>query len=247
MGRRLRGPRSRSRRSDRLADQRGAVVDVYAAARMGDVDRLRRAARRRSRRWRGCVAATARRRCTSPRASRSRAMLVEAGADVDALDVDHESTPAQYLVRDRPDVARYLVDRGCRTDILLCAALGDLDRVRRHLDADLASAGMTVSATLVSDARPARRRIASTIGRWPRTRRRTRSRASSVTRRWSQLLFERSPAAIALAAACEIGEEVSANAIVAAASRTSRASLDGRTGAASAGRRRNGSHGRRPR
>lgn len=63
-------------------------------------------------------------------------LLVDHGADIDALDVDHESTPAQYLIRDHPEVSRFLVDRGCRTDLLLAAALGDLGLARRHLDAD---------------------------------------------------------------------------------------------------------------
>ena len=42
---------------------------------------------------------------------------------IDARDIDHESTPAQYAVRERPDVARYLASRGCWTDILMAAAL----------------------------------------------------------------------------------------------------------------------------
>ena len=62
--------------------------------------------------------------------------LMNRGADIDALDVDHESTPAQYMVRDRPDVARYLVTRGCRTDILMAAALGALELVQKHLVAN---------------------------------------------------------------------------------------------------------------
>lgn len=61
--------------------------------------------------------------------------LLDHGADIDALDVDHESTPAQYLIREHPDVARFLVERGCRTDILLAAALGDLRLVRKHIEA----------------------------------------------------------------------------------------------------------------
>jgi ankyrin repeat protein len=62
--------------------------------------------------------------------------LLERGADIDARDIDHESTPAQYMVAKRPEIARYLVRRGCKTDILMAAALGDLDLIRRHLDAD---------------------------------------------------------------------------------------------------------------
>ena len=62
--------------------------------------------------------------------------LLEHGADIDALDVDHESTPAQYMIRDRQEVAARLVARGCRTDVLMLAALGDLERVRALLDRD---------------------------------------------------------------------------------------------------------------
>jgi len=40
------------------------------------------------------------------------AYLLDHGADIDARDVDHESTPAQYLVRTRQDVVRFLVSRG---------------------------------------------------------------------------------------------------------------------------------------
>ena len=35
--------------------------------------------------------------------------LIDRGADLEARDVDHESTPAQYLVRDAPEVTRLLV------------------------------------------------------------------------------------------------------------------------------------------
>src|SRR6202011_4361245 len=80
--------------------------------------------------------------------------LLANGAEIDARDVDHESTPAQYMLRveqkrhyprDRQDVARFLVARGCRTDILMAAALGDADLVRRHLDADPECIRMSVS------------------------------------------------------------------------------------------------------
>src|SRR5215472_12341554 len=80
--------------------------------------------------------------------------LLEHGADIDAPDLQHESTPAQHMLRvvqarhyprDRQDIARYLVARGCRTDILMAAALGDLELVRRHLDAEPASIRTRVS------------------------------------------------------------------------------------------------------
>jgi ankyrin repeat protein len=71
--------------------------------------------------------------------------LLDQGADADARDVDHESTPAQYMLRERPEVARYLVRRGATTDILMAAALGDIDLVEQHLQADPESIRMRVS------------------------------------------------------------------------------------------------------
>lgn len=70
--------------------------------------------------------------------------LLDHGADIDARDIDHESTAAQYMVRERAEVARYLVRRGCHTDILMAAALGDAGLVRKHLDADPESIRMRV-------------------------------------------------------------------------------------------------------
>src|SRR6185503_4996913 len=62
--------------------------------------------------------------------------LLDHGAELDARDVDHESTAAQYLVREHPDVTRFLIGRGAKTDLLMAVALGDLALVTRHLDAD---------------------------------------------------------------------------------------------------------------
>jgi ankyrin repeat protein len=65
--------------------------------------------------------------------------LISRGADINARDVDHESTAAQYMVRDRQDVARCLARRGSRTDVLMASALGDVALVNRLLDADPAA------------------------------------------------------------------------------------------------------------
>src|SRR5687768_17192556 len=62
--------------------------------------------------------------------------LLNRGADINGRDVDHESTAAQWMVRDRQPVARFLVKRGSETDILMAAALGDTACVREFLDAD---------------------------------------------------------------------------------------------------------------
>lgn len=68
-------------------------------------------------------------------------LLLARGADVDARDVDHRSTPAQWMLQGgrgagRYDLARYLVERGARADVFLAAALGLEDELRTMLRAD---------------------------------------------------------------------------------------------------------------
>jgi ankyrin repeat protein len=78
--------------------------------------------------------------------ARSRAVadiLLAAGADIDARDVDHRSTPAEWMLdrkrgAGRYDLASYLVERGARADIFLAAALGLTGRVRAMLEANRA-------------------------------------------------------------------------------------------------------------
>lgn len=76
--------------------------------------------------------------------ARSRAvvdLLLAGGADIDARDVDHRSTAAEWMLdqaRDagRYELARYLVERGASADIFLAAALGLTDTVRTMLQAN---------------------------------------------------------------------------------------------------------------
>lgn len=68
-------------------------------------------------------------------------LLLAAGADPDTRDVDHRSTPAQWMLGDDPDssrleLARYLVERGASADVFLAAALGLTDRTRTMLESD---------------------------------------------------------------------------------------------------------------
>ena len=142
--------------------------------------------------------------------------LLTNGAHIDARDVDHESTPAQYMLRvgqkrhyprDRQDVARYLVSRGCQTDILMAAALGDANLVRQHLDADPGCIGMSVSEEWFPKRDP---RAGGTIYIWMLGAHRT---AHTVARDFGheevfQLLMERTPEGLKLALACELGDEM---------------------------------------
>jgi ankyrin repeat protein len=53
--------------------------------------------------------------------------LLAAGAEIDAVDSDHHSTPAQWRIQRSPDVTRFLLNRGATPDIFMAAGLGDLE------------------------------------------------------------------------------------------------------------------------
>jgi ankyrin repeat protein len=124
--------------------RRGARIDVWAASHLGKLDELR-----------ALVAADPalvnakggdgkrplHYACSVPIAE----LLLAHGAEIDALDDDHDSTPAQHLIGQHPEVARYLVSRGAQADLLLVCALGDVDLVRRQLDTDPAAIRERVS------------------------------------------------------------------------------------------------------
>jgi hypothetical protein len=143
------------------------------------------------------------------------AFLLDNGADIDARDIDHESTPAQYMLRvdhkrhypnDRQDVARFLVSRGCKTDILMAAALGDADLVLRHLNENPACIRMSVSKEWFPMRDP---RAGGSIYIWMLGHHRT---AHTVARDFGheevfQLLMEHTPDDLQLALACELGDE----------------------------------------
>ncbi len=68
-------------------------------------------------------------------------LLLNAGADIDARDVDHRATAAEWMLacaRDagRYDLACHLVERGAQADIFLAAALGLTDRAVALLQHD---------------------------------------------------------------------------------------------------------------
>lgn len=189
----------------RYALSRGATLDAHAAARLGLVDKLREllSADPTLVHARGGDGQTPLHFASTVAVAE---LLLAHGADLDALDVDHESTPAQYMVRDRPDVARHLVQRGCRTDLLLAAALGDAALVRRHLDADPACLRVRVS----HEHFPKRHhRSGGTIYQWtlgwfvsPHEVARQFGHADIV-----QLLMDRSPTDVRFLAACWMADE----------------------------------------
>jgi ankyrin repeat protein len=62
-------------------------------------------------------------------------ILLAHGAEIDARCIDHQSTAAQYQVRNT-ELCRHLISRGAHVDIFMAAALGDEALVNRVLDAD---------------------------------------------------------------------------------------------------------------
>lgn len=73
-------------------------------------------------------------------------VLLDRGAGIDVRCVDHQSTPAQYALVDRPDVCRRLLERGAMPDIFMAARLGDAALATRLLDTDPACAAARVNA-----------------------------------------------------------------------------------------------------
>jgi ankyrin repeat protein len=190
-----------------LADfliERGAVLDAHAAARLGRIDQLRELI------------------ANDPSVVHARggdgqlplhfassadvaALLLEHGADIDAIDVDHESTAAQWMMDRRQEVARYLVSRGCRTDILMAAALGDEALVRHHLSQDPGAIRVVVSEKYFPKQNP---RSGGTIyiwtlgaGKGPHVLAR-----EAGHERLFRLLMEHSPVELQLAVWCEVGD-----------------------------------------
>lgn len=194
--------------------ERGAVIDVHSAARLGMFAKLADllAADPNAVHARGGDGQTPLHFASTVEIAE---LLLDHGAEIDVLDLGHESTPAQYMLRveqwrhyahDRQVVARYLISRGCKTDVLMAAALGDLDLVQHHLDADPACVRMSVSEEWFPKKDP---RATGTIyirllgeNRTPHTVARDFGHEDVF-----KLLMERTPKDLKLALACELGDE----------------------------------------
>lgn len=194
--------------------ERGAVVDAHSAARLGMLDKLGELLHADP----ALVHARGENGESPLHFASTVAIaqcLLEHGADIEARDLQHESTPAQHMVRvvqarhyprDRQDIARYLVSRGCHTDILMAAALGDLQLVRRHMEADPQCIRTRVSEKYFpkQDSRSGGTFYVQAFGR-NRT-------PHQIARDFGhedifQFLMQRSPQDLKLEQACELGDE----------------------------------------
>jgi ankyrin repeat protein len=192
--------------------ERGAMIDAYSASRLGMSDELR-----------ALVAADP--NVVSMRGGDGQtplhvaanvdiaALLLSKGAELDALDIDHESTPAQYAIGNRVEVARFLVSRGARCDILLATALGDIDRVRRLLDETPESIRTAVDSTSFPMKNP---RAGGIIYIWTLGGNKTALQIATERGHGEilELLLSRAPDEMKLAYACERGDDAMIDALL---------------------------------
>ena len=73
--------------------------------------------------------------------------LLDNGADIDARCMDHQSTPAQYALVERPDVCRRLLERGATPDIFMAARLGDRPLAQQLIEEHPACVAARVNLT----------------------------------------------------------------------------------------------------
>ena len=115
--------------------ERGAALDAYAAAKLGMLDELR-----------ALVAEDpdvihrkgpdGQRPLHFARTPEIAAFLIDAGSDLEARCVDHGSTAAEWAAAERPEVCRYLLDRGAKGDEFMYVLAGDMDRLLAAIDTD---------------------------------------------------------------------------------------------------------------
>lgn len=126
---------------------RGAIVDVHAAAGLGMLDRIEELIRE-TPELVNAKGGDGQRPLHFAQTPEMIDFLLDHGAEIDARDVDHESTPAQYAVPRPPaqgkrdslaraaEKCRHLIKRGAEVDIFMACALGDVDLVRAVLESD---------------------------------------------------------------------------------------------------------------
>ncbi|MCZ7647246.1 MAG: ankyrin repeat domain-containing protein [Planctomycetota bacterium] len=114
---------------------RGAVVDAHSAAGLGDLRRLAELldANPRLVHERGGDGQFPLHYAATPEVA---AFLLARGAEIDARDLDHGGAAAQFALKDRHAVARFLIDRGAKADLFMACVLGDLRLVRELYEAD---------------------------------------------------------------------------------------------------------------
>jgi hypothetical protein len=137
-------------------------------------------------------------------------VLLAHGAEIDARCIDHQSTAAQYRVRNT-ELCRHLIARGAAVDIFMAAVLGDEALANQVLDADPGCITARIGRPGYAPVPPGH------IYQW-------NLQAASVLlvaakhggRKMYDFLLARSPLEQQFLAACELADEAHATSVLAA-------------------------------
>ena len=112
--------------------ERGATIDAHAAAGLDMVETLEALIRENPDvvNAPGCDSMSPLHFAATPRIAE---LLLKHGADINLRDRDHWGTAAQWTMRRRPEVCRYLLEQGAEADVVLYCAMGDVERARTEL------------------------------------------------------------------------------------------------------------------
>ncbi|MBX3119428.1 MAG: ankyrin repeat domain-containing protein [Fimbriimonadaceae bacterium] len=139
-------------------------------------------------------------------------IILDAGADIDARDLDHHGTAAQFLLKNE-EVLRYLVERGASTDIFMAVALEKMDLLKWHVeeDAGVLERPINEPGSAMIPVAPGRHIYSYVLGGVTPLQ-----AAANLDRELAyQFLFDRSPPRLQLLAACWKGDGAVARRIVA--------------------------------
>ena len=109
--------------------ERGATIDAHAAAALDRVETLEALIRENPDvvNAPGSDGMSPLHFAATPRIAE---LLLANGADINLRDRDHYGTPAQWTMRRRPEVCRYLLEQGAEADVVLYCAMGDVERAK---------------------------------------------------------------------------------------------------------------------
>ena len=113
--------------------ERGATIDAHAAAGLDMIGTLEALIRENPDvvNAPGCDGMSPLHFAATPRIVER---LLAHGADINLRDRDHNGTPAQWTMSRRPEVCRYLLERGAEADVVLYCAMGDVERAKAEFE-----------------------------------------------------------------------------------------------------------------
>ena len=113
--------------------ERGATIDAHAAAGLDMFEELAELIREDPDvvNALGCDGMSPLHFAATPQIAK---LLLTHGADINLRDRDHYGTPAQWTMRRRPEVCRYLLEQGAEADVVLYCVMGDVERARAEFE-----------------------------------------------------------------------------------------------------------------